>query len=215
MPPNFPKTPSRAPPRTVQGGGGGPFRHVAAAPARSNVKLYTDLDPLQTARLREEGQAAGRDERNMRAARTAGCARSRPRCRANGSTSRSCAPAASIIPTSARWCGSTVSVVVEQDGRQESGSFGGGGRGGYETYIDPAYWQASGGRSAAPGAGQSGIGARARRRDDGGAGTGLARHSVARSDRPWAGRRFQPQEDVGLCRAAGRAGRRARRHGGG
>ena len=36
---------------------------VAAAPARSNVKLYTDIDPLQTARLREEGQAAGRDER--------------------------------------------------------------------------------------------------------------------------------------------------------
>src|SRR5665213_2642780 len=33
-----------------------------------------------------------------------------------------------------------VSVVVEQDGRQESGSFGGGGRGGYETYLDPAYW---------------------------------------------------------------------------
>ena len=36
-----------------------------------------------------------------------------------------------------------VSVVVEQDGRQESGSFGGGGRGGYETYIDPAYWKAA------------------------------------------------------------------------
>ncbi len=35
-----------------------------------------------------------------------------------------------------------VSVVVEQDGRQESGSYGGGGRGGYETYLDPAYWHA-------------------------------------------------------------------------
>ena len=34
-----------------------------------------------------------------------------------------------------------VSVVVEQDGRQESGSFGGGGRSGYETYLDPDYWQ--------------------------------------------------------------------------
>jgi hypothetical protein len=35
-----------------------------------------------------------------------------------------------------------VSVVVEQDGRQESGSFGGGGRSGYETYLDPRYWHA-------------------------------------------------------------------------
>jgi len=35
-----------------------------------------------------------------------------------------------------------VSVVVEENGRQESGSFGGGGRQGYETYLDPAYWQA-------------------------------------------------------------------------
>ena len=34
-----------------------------------------------------------------------------------------------------------VSVVVEEDGRQESGSFGGGGRSGYETYLDPDYWQ--------------------------------------------------------------------------
>jgi TldD protein len=36
-----------------------------------------------------------------------------------------------------------VSVVVEQDGRQESGSFGGGGRSGYETYLAPGYWHAA------------------------------------------------------------------------
>jgi TldD protein len=36
-----------------------------------------------------------------------------------------------------------VSVVVEENGRQESGSFGGGGRGGYETYIAGGYWQAA------------------------------------------------------------------------
>jgi len=34
-----------------------------------------------------------------------------------------------------------VSVVAEQNGRQESGSFGGGGRSGYDTYLDPIYWQ--------------------------------------------------------------------------
>jgi len=33
-----------------------------------------------------------------------------------------------------------VSVVAEQDGRQESGSFGGGGRSGYDAYRSPDYW---------------------------------------------------------------------------
>src|SRR5260370_593393 len=34
-----------------------------------------------------------------------------------------------------------VSVVVEENGRQESGSHGGGGRSGYETYLEPRYWK--------------------------------------------------------------------------
>jgi TldD protein len=34
-------------------------------------------------------------------------------------------------------------VVVEENGRQENGVFGGGGRSGYETYLDPVYWQAA------------------------------------------------------------------------
>src|SRR6202043_2824044 len=33
-----------------------------------------------------------------------------------------------------------VSVVVEENGRQEAGSYGGGGRSGYETYLTPDYW---------------------------------------------------------------------------
>ncbi len=33
-----------------------------------------------------------------------------------------------------------VSVVVEENGRQESGSHGGGGRGTYETYLASGYW---------------------------------------------------------------------------
>ena len=55
--------------------------------------------------------------------------------------SRSSAPAASLFATSARWCASTCRWWWKQDGRQETGSFGGGGRGGYETYLDPDYWQ--------------------------------------------------------------------------
>jgi TldD protein len=36
----------------------------------------------------------------------------------------------------------SISIVVEENGRQESGYFGGGGRRAYTHYIDPAYWQA-------------------------------------------------------------------------
>src|SRR6185503_17714283 len=31
--------------------------------------------------------------------------------------------------------------VVEENGRQETGSFGGGGRSGYQTYLESDYWQ--------------------------------------------------------------------------
>ena len=36
-----------------------------------------------------------------------------------------------------------VSVVVEQDGRRESGSYGTGGRFSYDRLVDPATWQAA------------------------------------------------------------------------
>ncbi len=35
----------------------------------------------------------------------------------------------------------SVSVVVEQDGRMESGSYGGGGRCAYDTYVSPESWK--------------------------------------------------------------------------
>src|SRR5262249_51633428 len=34
-----------------------------------------------------------------------------------------------------------VSVIVEENGRQESGSYGGGGRGGYTEYLTRDYWE--------------------------------------------------------------------------
>ena len=37
----------------------------------------------------------------------------------------------------------SVSVVVEENGRQETGSFGGGGRRAYTDYIAPEYWRAA------------------------------------------------------------------------
>ncbi len=108
-----------------------------------------------------------------------------------------------------------VSVVVEDNGRQESGSFGGGGRSGYETYLDADYWQAGVDEALrqalvnltsvpAPAGEMTVV-----------LGPGLAGHPVARSHRARAGRRFQPQGHLGIRRAAGRTGRRAGRHRGG
>jgi TldD protein len=126
--------------RTVRAVSGGHSGTVADGPARSNVKLYTDLDPLQTAgfekkvKLLEEmnAYARGRDSRVRQvSASLSGEWQRIEIMRAGGEHYSDIRPLVRI----------NVSVVVEQDGRQETGGFGGGGRGGYETYIDPAYWR--------------------------------------------------------------------------
>ena len=113
---------------------------ASGAPARSNVKLYTDIDPLQSAgfekkvKLLEEMNAYARsaDARVRQvSASLSGEWQRIEIIRAGGETYTDIRPLVRL----------NVSVVVEQDGRQESGSFGGGGRQGYETYLDPAYWQ--------------------------------------------------------------------------
>ena len=63
-----------------------------------------------------------------------------------------------------------------------------------------------------PGAGQSRSGAGAGRRNGRRARAGLARRHAARSGRSRARRRLQPQEDLGLCRPDGTAGRGQGRH---
>ncbi len=113
---------------------------AAGAPARSNVKLYTDIDPLQTTgfekkvKLLEEmnGYARAADARVRQvSASLSGEWQRIEIIRAGGESYSDIRPLVRL----------NVSVVVEQDGRQESGSFGGGGRGGYETYLEADYWQ--------------------------------------------------------------------------
>ncbi len=125
--------------RTVRAVSDGRSGTVAPGPARSNMKLYTDLDPLQTAgfetkvKLLEElnAYARAKDSRVRQvSASLAGEWQRIEIMRAGGEHYSDIRPLVRL----------NVSVVVEQDGRQESGSFGGGGRGGYETYVDPAYW---------------------------------------------------------------------------
>ncbi|HMH65803.1 MAG TPA: metalloprotease TldD [Rhizomicrobium sp.] len=112
---------------------------IAAGPPRTNVKLYTDIDPLETAgfekkvKLLEEmdAYARGRDSRVRQvSASLSGEWQRIEIIRAGGEQYSDIRPLVRL----------NVSVVVEKDGRQESGSFGGGGRSGYETYLDPDYW---------------------------------------------------------------------------
>ncbi len=113
---------------------------AAAAPPRSNVKLYTDIDPLETAgfekkvKLLEEmnAYARSRDSRvHQVSASLSGEWQRIEILRAGGESYSDIRPLVRL----------NVSVVVEENGRQESGNFGGGGRSGYQTYLDPQYWQ--------------------------------------------------------------------------
>jgi TldD protein len=113
---------------------------LAAAPPRSNIKLYTDIDPLETAGFEKKvtllqemnAYARGRDSRVRQvSASLSGEWQRIEIIRAGGEHYSDIRPLVRL----------NVSVVVEENGRQETGSFGGGGRSGYETYLDPAYWQ--------------------------------------------------------------------------
>jgi TldD protein len=114
---------------------------LAGAPPPTNVKLYTDIDPLETAgfekkvTLLEEMNAYARAKDSRVRQVSASLSGEWQRIeiiRAGGEHYSDIRPLVRL----------NVSVIVEENGRQESGSFGGGGRQGYETYLDPAYWQA-------------------------------------------------------------------------
>jgi TldD protein len=117
--------------------------HQGAAdlsPARSNTKLYPDLDPLQSAafetkvKLLEEinAYARAKDSRVRQVSCSlAGEWQTIEIIRSGGETYTDVRPLVRIY----------VSVVVEENGRQETGSHGGGGRAGYEVYVKPEYWQ--------------------------------------------------------------------------
>jgi len=115
---------------------------AALAPARTNKKLYADIDPLGSAefetkvKLLEEMNAYARAKDGR--VKQVSCSltgewQNIEILRPGGEVYRDVRPLVRI----------GVSVVVEQDGRQESGSFGGGGRGGYETYLEETYWHAA------------------------------------------------------------------------
>jgi len=128
--------------RTVRAVAKGYTGAAAAAPARTNVKLYADIDPLGTAAFENKvkllqdmnAYARSRDPRVRQVSCSlAGEWQSVEIIRAGGETYRDVRPLVRLY----------VGVVVEANGRQESGGHGGGGRGGYQAYLKPEYWQAA------------------------------------------------------------------------
>jgi len=125
--------------RTVTNGYSGA---LALSPVRTNRKLYADIDPVQSASFEAKVKLLGEMNEYARAkdprVKQVSCSLSGERqnveiVRAGGEVYRDIRPLVRL----------NVSVVVEESGRQEAGSFGGGGREGYETYLDPRYWRAA------------------------------------------------------------------------
>jgi TldD protein len=123
--------------RAVKGGHSGSF---ADAPARSNVKLYADDNPLAApgfdakVKLLEtiDAYARGKDERVRQVtASVAGSWQVVEILRPDGQTYRDIRPLVRV----------NVSVVAGQGDRQESGSYGYGGREGYGRFIETGAWQ--------------------------------------------------------------------------
>jgi TldD protein len=114
----------------------------AAAPRATNARLYSDANPLggmdfahRTALLGEiDTFTRGRDRRVRQVmASLAGSWQAVQIIRADGERVADLRPLVRL----------NVSVVVEEDGRRESGSYGCGGRFGYERILGTADWQAA------------------------------------------------------------------------
>jgi TldD protein len=114
---------------------------LAEGPARTNIHLYTDESPLASApfdvkvKLMAEidAYARSKDPRVRQVSCSlAGEWQVIEILRPGGETYRDVRPLVRL----------SISVVVEQDGRQETGYYGGGGRKAYSEYIAPEYWRA-------------------------------------------------------------------------
>ena len=124
--------------RLAVGDGGG---RMAPGPVPTNARLYADSDPIGSApfpvkidTLREiDAYARGLDRRVVQvSAALAASLQEVEILRPDGSHLRDVRPMARI----------SVSVIVEENGRRESGSAAGGGRVALDGLLDPADWQA-------------------------------------------------------------------------
>jgi TldD protein len=127
---------------TIQAAKSAEHAMVAAGPSAAAAPLYAGLNPLaempfaaRAALLTEIDQfARAADSRVTQVmASIAGEWQVVDILRADGSRTADLRPLVRL----------NVSVVMEQNGRRESGSHGGGGRTSYAPLVDPAYWQSA------------------------------------------------------------------------
>jgi TldD protein len=123
--------------RLAVGDGGGTW---AEAPAPTNQRLYTDKNPMDDASfpvkidtLREIDEfARALDKRVIQVSATiAASIQEIEILRPEGHIIRDVRPMSRV----------NISVIVEENGRRESGSMGGGGRAGLTLLIDRAHWE--------------------------------------------------------------------------
>ncbi|WP_425037820.1 metalloprotease TldD [Primorskyibacter sp. S187A] len=120
------------------GAGGGV---LADAPKPTNARLYSDEDPISDASfpvkvetLRDiDAYARGLDPRVVQVSATIAASLQEVEImRPDGIVARDVRPMTRV----------NVSIIVEDQGRRESGTSGGGGRVGLDGLLDPADWQA-------------------------------------------------------------------------
>ena len=177
--------------RAVKGGYSGSF---AAPPARTNRKLYGDENPMEApgfdakVKLLEtiDAYARGKDERVRQVTASLGASWQVVEIvRPDGEIYRDIRPLVRV----------NVSVVAGSGDRQESGSYGFGGREGYQRFIASKSWQHAVDEAVRQALINLEFDPRPRRRDGRGARPRLARRDAARGGRPRPRRRLQPQED--------------------
>ena len=113
----------------------------AEGPARTNLHLYTDENPLGQQSFEEkvkllaeiDAYARAKDARVQQvSASLAGEWQAVEIVRADGTSLKDIRPLVRL----------NVAIVAGEGGRQETGSYGVGGRMGYEVFIDPMKWRA-------------------------------------------------------------------------
>ena len=125
--------------RLAVGDGGGT---LADAPQHTNIKLYTDEDPMEDAEfpvkietLREiDAFTRDLDKRVVQVSATIA---------ASLQEVHILRPDGSLVSDTRPMTRLNVSVIVDQDGRRESGGFGGGGRAMLSPLLDADHWKAT------------------------------------------------------------------------
>jgi TldD protein len=115
---------------------------LAGGPARTNIHLYTADSPLDSAPFDVKVKLMGEIDAYARAkdprVRQVSCSLA-----GEWQVVEIMRPGGEIYRDTRPLVRLSVSVVVEEDGRQETGYYGGGGRRAYTDYISPEYWRAA------------------------------------------------------------------------